>query len=199
MRLTLLTLAFLFTPFTFSQAMDDFIPSRVTPAALQTLIKEMKSGYKPKSQCYNRAHYWAWQIDQKFQIKTMKIFMFFREEFMQIDKFDWWFHVAPAVVVEGETEPWVLDKFLWNGAIPLSQWQSHFLKMGGSNRSKCKVITKYSDYENNVSKEHCYIYFTAPQYLEPDELVELEERGERKSSKWDMEELSFARRQAFWF
>lgn len=183
----------------FSQAMDNFSPTVVSQDTLQDLKKVMKSGYKPKGQCYNRAHYWSYQLDTSRKVKAMKIFIFFRKEFMNIDKFDWWFHVAPAVMVEGDSEPQMLDLFLWNGPVSLSYWQTHFLRMGGSDRSSCKLITKYSDYVKNTYNEHCYIMYTAPQYISPKELQKLENQGIHKPEGWISREVRRARKQAFWF
>jgi hypothetical protein len=180
--------------------MDDFKPSKVSIDTFSQLMREMKGGHKPHSQCFNRAHYWAWQLDSKLKVKTVKVFIFFRKEFIQIDKFDWWFHVAPGVYLDGEdSEIQILDKFLWDGPVPISYWQTHFLRMGGSDRDKCKMITRYSDYVNNTFKEHCYIMFAAQQYWQPFELEKLEKDGIRKAPEMNMKEVLSAKRQAFWF
>jgi hypothetical protein len=116
---------------------------------------------------------------------------------MNLDGFDWWFHVSPAVMVEGDSEPQMLDIYLWNGPVPLSFWMDHFLQMGGSPQRECKKIEKYSDYTEDRYNAHCYIMYTAPQYLEPTELEELE-KGHPKAPEWIDSEVQAARRQAFW-
>jgi hypothetical protein len=180
-----------------AQAMSGFTPSTVSGEQLQSLRKVMKKGYKPKSQCYNRAHYWAYQLETKKNVKAMKVFMFFSKKFMNLDGFDWWFHVSPAVMVEGDSEPQMLDIYLWNGPVSLSFWMDHFLQMGGSPQRECKKIEKYSDYTEDRFNAHCYIMYTAPQYIEPTELEELE-MGHPKAPEYIDSEVQTARRQAFW-
>ena len=143
------------------------------------IFNSMRRGATSRSQCYNRAHVWAYESKNQFNLDSMKIFLFFTRKYIREYNFEWWFHVSPfTYVLEGgnKTEK-ILDFKFTKGPTDVQKWTDLFM----SNRALCPVITKYSEYENNEEREYCYVYKTSMYYLQPLDLDNLERSGTTKS------------------
>jgi len=57
--------------------------------------------------CANKAHVWGFDFENRYQIKTGKIFMFFGASIWENASQGWMYHVAPYIVENGQE--WVME------------------------------------------------------------------------------------------
>jgi hypothetical protein len=147
------------------------------------------------TQCYNRAHVWAFELWKKYQVKSQKIFLFFTRKFIREHNFGWWFHVAPMVVVKewlGGTSEKVMDPRYITAPRGIDWWIGKFI----SGSPECPVITKYSEYADYPYSKDCYI-LKAPMYIyQPLDLEMLEVWGVQKN-EFMLTDLQWAYKEAF--
>src|SRR6478735_936580 len=55
----------------------------------------LNDGDKGRSQCFKRAHMWAFDMWSQMGIQSEKLFIFWSKRYQILEEFDWWFHVAP--------------------------------------------------------------------------------------------------------
>ncbi len=165
------------------------------PTDLQTLenatqiFKSMlNDGDRRRSQCFKRAHMWAFDMWSKLNISSQKIFIFYTQRFIQLEEFEWWFHVAPMVVVNGEE--FVMDGTFMTKPITLKAWKDYFIK---SENLNCPIIENYNEYKNNQWTKLCYLMKTPMYYFSP---INIENRDNKNKDRnhWVLEELQDARR-----
>lgn len=168
------------------EAMTSEAPLSFEPSVLRnnaeasTIFKRMKRGWQNESQCYNRAHVWAYEEFNRTQLKSMKLFLFFTNRYIRNYRYKWWFHVSPmAYVKEGSsTVSRVLDRRYTGGPRYVKTWTDNFIY---SKRS-CPVVNKYSDYRNNQQKEDCYLIPVSMYFWQPRDIDRYERTGQRKTS-----------------
>lgn len=74
------------------------------------------------TQCFNRAHYWSYQMQQDFGIDSQKVFIYFTKKYIREINGSWWFHVAPAFNFSGEL--YVFDPEFLKSAVPFEAWKN---------------------------------------------------------------------------
>lgn len=141
-----------------------------------------------ETQCFNRAHVWAYELWKNHQVKSQKIFLFFSRKYIRDHQFGWWFHVAPLLIVDewlgGKTEK-VVDPRYITAPRSIDWWIGKFV----SGDLTCPEIRKYSEYADFPYSEDCYI-LKAPMYIhQPLDLEMLEVWGIQKNDfiKLDLE------------
>lgn len=77
---------------------------------------------KDWSQCYDRAHYWSYQLFRNHGIYTSKVFIFFTKKYTREINNRWWFHVAPSFDVQGRQH--VLDPEFLSKPVPYEVWKN---------------------------------------------------------------------------
>lgn len=160
----------------------------------KTIFKSLRRGASPRSQCYNRAHVWAYESKNKYKLDSMKVFIFYTRKYIREYNFGWWFHVAPFTYVQTDisNEERVLDPMFAKGPLSSKEWTDLFMK----NKVTCPVINKYSEYENNEEASYCYLLKESMFYLQPLDLDKLERSGVIKS-QWLNYEVKRAYRNGF--
>lgn len=165
------------------------------PTELQSVEEATKvfnnminDGDKRRTQCFKRAHIWAYDMWAKTGIFSQKIFIFYTVRYQELEDWDWWFHVAPMVLVKGEE--YVFDGTFMTKPITLKAWKDHFIK---TDKITCPVIDKYQDYENNQWKRLCYLMKVPMYFLRPYDIENRDKKGEERNH-WVLEELQDARR-----
>lgn len=148
----------------------------------------LNDGDRSRSQCFKRAHIWAYDMWSKMGLSTQKVFIFYTQRYIQLEDFEWWFHVAPLVVVKGED--YVLDGTFMKEPVTLKAWQDYFIK---SDKLNCPIISKYQDYSQNQWKRLCYLMKTPMYYFSPLNIENRDTQG-MKRNHWVLEELQDARR-----
>lgn len=148
----------------------------------------LNDGDRNRSQCFKRAHMWAYDMWSKSQITSQKIFMFYTARYQIVDEFDWWFHVAPLVTAGGVE--YVLDGTFMKKPVTIKEWTDYFLR---TSKINCPVITDYRQYEDHQWTKLCYIMKTPMYYFRPLDMEMRDKKGIKKNH-WDLMELQDARR-----
>lgn len=136
---------------------------------LFTIFKEEDMKMKERSECFDRAYMWSMRADRVHKIKTEKVFLFFTRKFEMAKRvttwygkpFKWWFHVAPAVRVNGELK--VLDATFTEKPETVQGWADNLMK----DPEPCIELTNFEDFvvdRNKTAQFQCY-YMSAPQYV----------------------------------
>ena len=148
----------------------------------------LNDGDRRRSQCFKRAHMWAFDMWSKMNISSQKVFIFYTQRYIQLEEFEWWFHVAPMVVVKGEE--YVLDGTFMSKPITVKEWQNYFIK---SDKITCPVIANYDEYSKNQWSRLCYLMKVPMYFFSP---LDIENRDVNKMARnhWVLEELQDARR-----
>lgn len=171
MKKILLSMVLLMTSQSWAQ-MYTPTASEVTPRQLQELFatfKEEDMKMKERSECFDRAYMWSMRADRVHKIKTEKVFLFFTRKFRMAKlvttwygkPFAWWFHVAPAVRVNGELM--VLDATFSEKPETVQEWAGSLMRKP----EPCQELTKLEDYvvaRNGESEFQCF-YTSTPQYV----------------------------------
>jgi hypothetical protein len=173
---------------------DEYIPSRLTQNELDENFKFFRKGARRVSQCFNRAHVWAFESKKNFNFNSMKVFLFFTKKFIRETNFKWWFHVAPANYLKSSNQNQliVLDPFFTSTPLPIHEWTNLFV----TKNIKCLEAQSYSEYALNQEKESCVTIKSSMYYLQPKDLRALIERSERKKN-WVKGEIERAYRNGF--
>jgi hypothetical protein len=168
---------------------------KFTPTDLQSLevatnifSTMLNDGDRRRSQCFKRAHIWAFDMWSKMNISSQKVFIFYTQRYIQLEESEWWFHVAPMVVFKGEE--YVLDGTFMNKPITVREWQSYFIK---SDKITCPVAANYEEYSKNQWSRLCYLMKVPMYFFSP---LDIENRDVNKMPRnhWVLEELQDARR-----
>lgn len=159
------------------------------------LFRTQATRTRRRSQCYNRAHVWSYELSKKKfngeRIKTGKVWLFFTRKYIKQYKYKWWFHISPIIKVAGQSEDIVLDRKFSRNPLPLTVWKDIFMK----NDAPCPTVKYYSDYNNNQWINHCYYIKSSMYYWQPFNIENLE-KGEPEKRIWDKSELVRAYRNA---
>lgn len=148
----------------------------------------LNDGDKGRSQCFKRAHMWAFDMWSKMGINSQKIFMFYTARYQVVDEFEWWFHVAPLVTVSGVD--YVLDGTFMQKPVTVKEWTNYFMQ---TEKINCPAITNYKQYEENQWTKLCYTMKAPMYYFRPLDLENRDKHGEKRNH-WVLPELQDARR-----
>ncbi|HXH29941.1 MAG TPA: protein-glutamine glutaminase family protein [Bacteriovoracaceae bacterium] len=156
--------------------------------ATEVFENMLNDGDKSRSQCFKRAHMWAYDLWSKLGVNSQKVFIFYTQRYVQMEDFEWWFHVAPLVVVGGED--YVMDGTFMKKPIPLKEWKDFFIK---TEKINCPVIENYQEFEKNQWSRLCYL-MKVPMYFFSPLDIELRDSKGLERNHWVLEELQDARR-----
>ncbi len=151
----------------------------------------LNDGDLRRSQCFKRAHIWAYDMWSNLGIQSQKIFIFYASRFVMLEEdADWWFHVAPMVLVKGKEM--VLDGTFMKAPISVEAWKSHFIR---SDKVTCPIIDNYSKMgaPNAQYKKLCYL-MKVPMYQFSPLTIEARDVQGADRNHWVLDELQDARR-----
>lgn len=174
-----------------ARLMSDYVTDFNSESEVDSIHASLRANHmRRKSQCFNRAHVWSWELNQKRyqgqRIKTGKIWLFFTQKYINQYDYKWWFHIAPYVNLNGETR--VLDKtFSPYGPEAQQQWTNNFMK----NNERCLEVSSYSRYRNNQFERNCYIIKSSVHYWQPRQ-IEFAESKKIEQNSWQHWELKNA-------
>ncbi len=177
------------------------VPINYSPTVLESnaeasqIFTRLRPNPRQKSQCYNRAHVWAYESKMSSNLDSQKVFLFFTRRYIREFNFEWWFHVSPYTLVkgpEGANLERVLDYRFTKRPHGVKEWTDIFMR----NKVTCPVIALYSEYERNESIGYCYLQKESMYYLQPLDLDNLERTGRMKTD-WLNYELRRAYRDGF--
>lgn len=153
------------------------------------LFKNMlNDGDRVFSQCFKRAHMWSYDMWSKLGIFSEKIFIFYTKRYAILEDFEWWFHVAPMVTVDGEQ--YVMDGTFMTKPITVTAWKDYFIK---SSNITCPEIKAYQEFENNQWNRLCYLMKTPMYHFSPLDIQARDKDGIERNH-WVLSELQDARR-----
>jgi hypothetical protein len=155
---------------------------------------DARPNIKEESQCFNRAHVWAYEWRIKHNLYSSKIWLFFTRKFIRKYKFEWWFHVSPMihVVIDDQVKERVLDIKYARGPLKQKDWTDIFMR----DKANCPVIQKYSDQANFPESGSCFVMKSSMYYYRPLDLERKETFREEKT-KWVENEVKEAFLEAF--
>ena len=168
------------------EAFEEAAPLSFDPTVLSsraqasTIFSRMKRGWQNNSQCYNRAHVWAYEEFNRSGLKSKKLFLFFTNRYIRNYRYKWWFHVSPMTYAKdgSSTTSLVLDRRYTGGPRTIKNWTDNFIY----SRRTCPVVNKYSDYRNNQEKEDCYLIPVSMYFWQPRDILRYEQTGYQKTS-----------------
>lgn len=166
-------------------------PSVVSSGAASSIFRRMRRDYQNESQCYNRAHIWAWEEYQNSGLKSVKHFLFFTRRYIRNYRYKWWFHVSPSVKVSGQGAR-ILDRRYTSGHRSVSSWTRNFVHSG----RRCPVVYKYYDYRNNQESEDCYLIPVSMYFWQPRDIERRDRTGHEKTQFYQSE-IDYAYWEAF--
>lgn len=148
-------------------------------AEAEKIFNRLNGNYQRVSQCFNRAHVWSKEEFDKYSIKSMKTFVFFTASYINRNRFNWWFHVAPMLKVqEGDAVvDRVLDFRYTDSPVTVREWTDLFV----FSKRPCLLTTKFSEYDVNPQTEDCYLMNVPMYYWQPQNIA-WKERGQFSTS-----------------
>lgn len=168
--------------------MPSFEPTIIQDSlTLNNIFKRMRRDNQRNSQCYNRAHVWAWEEFQKTKLNSIKLFLFFTNRYIRNYRYKWWFHVAPMVKTINDDQ--VLDRLYASKPLTKSQWTKIFIY----SRKSCPAVEKYDDYRNNQEVEDCYLIPVSMYFWQPRDILNRDRTGFVKTDF-----ISSELRHAYW-
>ena len=176
--------------------LDNFNVTMVSPKSGKKMFSSMNYKTRRRSQCYNRAHVWAYEIFKKFstsqnKMNLGKVWIFFTQKYIRDYKHKWWFHIAPYTQYHDSVTTFVMDRSYTKKPVPLREWTNIFMK----NDAKCKEVKYYSHYRANQKNESCFIIKSSMYYWQPFNIENLE-KGEAEKTRFDITELEKAYKNA---
>lgn len=145
----------------------------------QTIFSKMKRSYQGDSQCYNRAHVWAYEEHKRSGLNSIKLFLFFTSRYIRNYRYKWWFHVSPLVLIkEGESSTErVMDRAFTRGPRTIASWLTNFIRSGRS----CPKVALYNDYRQHQNEEDCYLIPVSMYFWQPRDIVSRDNNGTVKT------------------
>lgn len=144
------------------------------------IFLRMRRNYQNESQCYNRAHVWAYEEFKRNGLNSIKLFMFFTNRYIRNYRYQWWFHVSPMALVNegGASVERVLDRRYTSGPRYVNTWTRNFIYSGRT----CPVVQRYNDYRYNQEKEDCYLIPVSMYFWQPRDIERRDNTGYEKKS-----------------
>jgi hypothetical protein len=155
------------------------------------IFGKMRRDYQSESQCYNRAHIWTWEEFNRSSLKSKKYFLFFTSRYIRAYRYHWWFHVTPAVSVNGLGDR-ILDRRYTTDIKSIKDWTDKFIY----SKRDCPVVFKYNEYSYNQQTEHCYLIPVSMFYWQPRDIERRDRLGIEKTS-FIRSEVNYAYWEAF--
>lgn len=165
---------------------ESFEPSLISNYKIATnLLLTFPNDDLEGSQCYDRAHTWAYRSESKNGVKLSKAWLFFADHYIETYRFKWWFHVAPfaKILMKGVVEERIMDRKFYAYPLKFKLWTDIFME----NKVECREIELYTDYSRSPNTDDCFILRSTPYYWQPRDLKSLAEKGREKTQYIDWE------------
>jgi hypothetical protein len=157
----------------------------------EEVFRSMRRDTRWRSQCYNRAHVWTYEIYRRYNINSRKVWLFFTQKYIKQYRYKWWFHVTPAIAVDGVDEDVMFDREFTRSPLQITEWKNIFMK----NNAPCPEVQYYSHYRQHQWESYCYFIKSSMYYWQPFNIENLE-KGEPEKKFWVESELDRAYRNA---
>lgn len=175
---------------------QDYVPSVVESYDVaRSLFYEMRQSPVHNSECWQRAHVWAYEWRINHNLFTSKAWIFFTRKYIRANPdLTWWFHVAPMIHVkmDGVVKERIMDRKFGNAPLMIKKWTDTFIR----SRETCRQVDTYSDHANYQDSASCYLMKSSMYYVQPMDL-ELLEKFDTIRDRWVEAELVDAYEKAF--
>lgn len=160
---------------------------------VENLFLTGRREFREESQCYHRAHVWAYEW-RRLGVYSTKTWLFFTKKYIRENNFQWWFHVAPSVHLKTENgiKERILDIKYGIKPLRLKEWTNIFIRDG----SDCPIVEKYTDQADFPESNSCYIIKSSMYYFQPVDL-EFHEINSISKTHWIKEEVQISYKDAF--
>lgn len=175
------------------EIVSDFTPTNLSSLEeAHDLFKKMYRRSKRRSQCYMRAHGWAYDLYRYYGINSEKIFVFFTRKYILNYDYKWWFHVAPMVTVAGEKI--VMDREFFREPKTIKEWTRKFVY----SKKDCPTVGSYQEYQalNKTTSEDCLFRIT-PMYFWDPRSIKNHDNGTKPRHTWKNGEIRASQKKAF--
>lgn len=181
-------------PFDYYDKAAEFTPSTLPSYSAATkLLESFSNSDIIGSQCYDRAHVWAWSAANSY-VHLEKNWLFFADHFIEKHHFKWWFHVAPVanVKMQGTIQQRIVDRKFSEFPLKVKLWTDLFMV----DKQTCKEIDRYTDYSEHPNEDDCYLITSTPYFWQPKDLETFAKSGTEKTN-WVDWEIRHAFKHAF--
>lgn len=127
-------------------------------SAASNVFYTLHGNLRQRSQCYWRAHVWAYDMYARQGIRSMKVYLFFTPRYIREYGYKWWFHVSPFVYVGGKEV--VLDRTFTGQPMSMKSWTDQFMY----NNANCRTISRFSQGEYNRNYSDYCVLRKVPMY-----------------------------------
>jgi hypothetical protein len=169
--------------------LNSYITDFKTEESVQKIFAKLNKKTKRRSQCYNRAHVWSWDLYHYFhndrRIQTGKVWIYFTKKYIRAYGHKWWFHIAPYLTVNGEER--VIDRVFSKSPESIQNWTNRFIKTN----EVCPEVKLYSEYKSRIYTDNCIIMKSSVFYWQPQHLKKAELNGTEKT-EWVKAQLNRA-------
>lgn len=170
----------------FSESRMSYDPTVIPDnSTAMTIFRRMRRDYQNDSQCYNRAHIWAYEEFKTSGLNSMKLFLFFTNRYIRNYRYKWWFHVSPMNLVGSNdtSSERVFDRRYTSGTRTLKNWTDNFI----ASRRTCPKVEKYNDYRYNQESEDCYLIPVSMYFWQPRDILSRDQTGYIKTQFFQSE------------
>jgi hypothetical protein len=180
-----------------AKLLNDYITDFNSQSDLESFFYNLTTRTKSRSQCYNRAHVWSWELYRQFykgqRIQTGKVWVYFTKKYIKEYGHKWWFHIAPYLTVRGDIK--VIDRSFSNKPESIQDWTNRFIVTN----EKCDEVKLYSQYEARKYSVNCVVMRSSVHYWQPYQLKNAELKGQAQTD-WNSYEVKKAYSNAIgWF
>jgi hypothetical protein len=150
--------------------------SNLTAAEAQQVFRSLDTDMKGRSVCANRAHIWTHFMNRRYGYLTGKVFLFYTNRIQPPEGTQWWYHVAPYTLVDGQEM--VFDAgFGFPAPLSMDRWIRSFTHQ----TAQCKVITDIHEYYRDRAGNYapCYIRKVPMYYWMPLDVEDLDSGVDR--------------------
>lgn len=164
---------------------------------LEEIFERQRRQFRSRSQCYNRAHVWSWELNKVYydgkRIQPGKMWIFYSRNYIRKHDFKWWFHVAPYLTVNNEIK--IIDRTFLKKPTSENDWVNHLSRVNIS----CSEVKNYSSYREEYIPADCYFIKTSQFYWQPWQINAAEKENQERG-EWNVYELKRAYRNGVgWF
>jgi len=137
------------------------------------LYESLTQRLSRRSQCYQRAHVWAHHLFTRYNVYSMKVFLFFSKKYIREYRYKWWFHVSPYIYVNDAEV--TLDYTFTETPLEMKNWTDVFIY----SKKACPSVARYPEYElkNANGSADCYLLKVPMYYYQPMHIEERDVEG----------------------
>ncbi len=172
-------------PFASYERSAEFTPT-IFPSysAATRFLEKFSNSDITGSQCYDRAHVWAFLAATNI-IHVEKAWIFFADHFIEKNHFKWWFHVAPIAKVKMQetVQERIVDRIFSEFPLKVKLWTDLFMP----EKQRCREIERYTDYSEHPGEDDCYLMTSTPYFWQPKDLEVFAKEGTEKTGWIDWE------------